>query len=430
VPAAAAYKARGAALSIWRDRSPEVLLCGPAGTGKSRACLEKLHACLLRWPGSRAAIVRKTRESLTQSGLVTYEEKVLPEGSPIAAGPQRRNRQSYIYPGGSELVVAGLDKPKKIMSTEFDIIYVQEATDLLENDHESLTTRLRNGVMPFQQLLADCNPDAPTHWLKKRIDAGKTRCHDSRHEDNPVYWDAAKGDWTPQGRAYVLGVLDNLTGARYLRLRKGLWAAAEGLVYDEWDSALHLVEPFPIPPEWRRIRAIDFGYTNPFVCQWWAIDPDGRMFLYRELYGTGRLVSDWATKILALSAGESIEETIADHDAEDRATLDAAGIPTRAAHKAVKPGIEAVQRRLRRAGDGKPRLFVCKGATVEVDESLAEARKPTHTAAEIEGYVWSKGTDGRAAKEEPVKLNDHGMDTMRYAACYCDDLGVIRIEAI
>jgi phage terminase large subunit len=86
---------------------------------------------------------------------------VLPAGSPIAAGASRRMRQAYHYPNGSEVVLGGLDKPSKVMSTEYDGIYVQEAIELYENDWESLTTRLRNGVVPFQQLIADTNPDAP-----------------------------------------------------------------------------------------------------------------------------------------------------------------------------------------------------------------------------------------------------------------------------
>jgi hypothetical protein len=78
------------------------------------------------------------------------------------------------------------------------------------------------------------------------------------------------------------------------------------MVYEGWDRAVHLIDRFDIPADWRRIRSIDFGYTNPFVCQWWAIDPDGRMYRYREIYRTRRLVSDHAAEIRKLSAGESI----------------------------------------------------------------------------------------------------------------------------
>jgi phage terminase large subunit len=134
------YRPYGAALDLLfykdPDRITEVILDGPAGTGKSRANLEKLHLCALKYPGMRGLIVRKTRTSLTQTGLVTFEEKVLPEGSPIARGAARANRQSYLYPNGSEVVVGGMDKAIKIMSTEFDLIYEMEASELTETDHE------------------------------------------------------------------------------------------------------------------------------------------------------------------------------------------------------------------------------------------------------------------------------------------------------
>ncbi len=414
------YKARGAALDLWTDRSPRVLLSGPAGTGKSRACLEKLHACCLRWPGARWLIVRKTRESLTESALVTYEEKVLPKGSPIAAGPQRRMRQAYHYPNGSEVVVGGLDKPSKVMSTEYDGIYIQEAIETFETDLESLTTRLRNGVMPFQQLIADTNPDSPTHYLKRHEAAGTLKIYESRHEDNPVLYDAAKGDWTAAGKQYVFVVLDALTGVRKDRLRYGKWVQAEGVVYPGWDRAVHLIDRFPIPPEWRRVRSIDFGYTNPFVHQWWAVDYDGRMYLDREIYRTRQTVRVHAKRINELSGDESCELTAADHDAEDRATLREAGIHTVPARKYLKPGLQAVEERLKIAGDGKPRLYVFRDALVERDEALAESARPLCTADEFESYVWPKGQDGKSVKEVPVDDHNHGMDAMRYAVMAID----------
>jgi PBSX family phage terminase large subunit len=428
-PRSTPYKAFGAGRALWTDRRPEVILSGPAGTGKSRACLEKVHACCLRWPGSRWLVVRKTRESLTESGLVTFEQKVLPRNSPIAEGPQRRMRQAYHYPNGSEVVVGGLDKPSKVMSTEYDGIYVQEAIELYENDFESLTTRLRNGVMPFQQLIGDTNPDAPTHWLKRRADADKTAMLESRHEDNPVLWDAALGRWTEAGVQYIAR-LDNLSGVRLQRLRYGRWVAAEGVVYEGWDRNIHLIDRFPIPVTWRRIRSIDFGYTNPFSCQFWAIDHDGRMFLYREIYKSQRTVAEHAEVIKAISGTDYFEATVADHDAEDRATLHQHGIRTVPAYKAISPGIQAIQDRLKMAGDGRPRLFVFRDALVERDELLVESKKPTSTAEEFDGYMWPKGQDGRAVREVPIDADNHAMDSMRYAAAYANGLGTRATQTI
>ncbi len=69
--------------------------------------------------------------------------------------------------------------------------------------------------------------------------------------------------------------------------------------------------------------------------------------------------------------------------------------------------------RLRLAGDGKPRLFLFRGARIERDPELDERKLPTCTEEEFEGYIWDT-RGGRTVKEEPVKENDHGMDALRY----------------
>jgi len=222
----------------------------------------------------------------------------------------------------------------------------------------------------------------------------------------------------PSNPASYIDNLQKLTGILYDRLVLGLWKQAEGAVYDTYDPTVHVIDPIPIL--WRRFRAVDFGYTNPFVCQWWAVDGDGRMYLYRELYHTGRIVEDHARQIVELSQGERIEATVCDHDAEDRATLERHGIPTMGAKKDVSPGLQAVAQRLRVAGDGKPRLYLFRDALVERDRELAKAYKPLCTVDEFPAYVWQESKDGRPVKEVPVKVNDHGMDAMRYAVMYID----------
>lgn len=390
----------GGALAIMRYKGNEAVLSGPAGTGKSRACLEKLYIAANNYPGMRALMVRKTRESLTQGAMVTFEQKVLPEGTPVF---YHGGDHEYRFPNGSVIVVGGLDKASKVMSTEYDMVYVQEATELTENDWESLSTRLRNGVMPYQQIIGDCNPDAPTHWLRTRADRGALLMLESRHEDNPTV--------TPE----YLAKLDALTGVRYLRLRRGIWAAAEGMVYEEYDPAAHLIDRFDIPAEWPRFWSVDFGYTNPFVWHAYAQDGDGRLYRYKEIYMTGRLVEDHARDILAATRGESRPQRVyCDHDAEGRATLDKyLGLKTTPANKAITAGIQSVQARLRKQGDGKTRLYLMRDSLVERDPVLVEKRLPTSTEEEVPGYVWNV-TGGRKKGEEPVDKDNHGMDTLRY----------------
>lgn len=444
------YYPSGAALALMRCRDSEVLIEGPAGTGKSMAVLHKVDALARKYAGCRILIVRKTRASMTESVLVTFEDKVLidnPEDYPAEVrSVGRRNRHEYHYPNGSEVVVRGLDDVNFIMSTDFDVIAAFEATELTEGDWEQLTTRLRNGKMPYQQALADCNPDRPSHWLNQRASRpyevpkgmegylpaprpGQTQMTRllSRHKDNPMLWDQHKGGWTQQGAAYI-AKLQALGGARYHRLFEGRWAASEGLVYPGFDPLVHVIDRFDVPKDWRRIRAIDFGFSNPFVCLWIAIDPDGRMYVYREIYHAQRLVSDHARQILTLSGSERYEVTLSDHDAEDRATLNRAGVKTQRAYKSVSPGIQACTERLRMGADGKARFFYLRDSLVERDEALAESGQPTSMVEEFDGYVYPKTVDNKEKKEEPVKLNDHALDAWRYATAHIDEVARKRFK--
>lgn len=420
-------------------------MAGPAGTGKSRACLEKLHMMALMNPGMTGLIARKTLASLASTALVTWREHVVKEslanGDVKFYGGSPQESPQYRYTNGSVIRVGGMDKATRIMSSEYDVVYVQEATELTENDWESITTRLRHGVISFQQLLADCNPDTPTHWMKQRADKGMTVMHESRHEENPRLFDDA-GVVTEVGAAYI-GKLDALTGVRHARLRRGQWVAAEGLIYEDYDAAIHLVDRFVIPKDWTRWWSVDFGYTNPFVCQMWAEDPDGRLYLYREVYHTRKTVDQHAADILDLVSKPNPDDPenlrariwrepkpraiVCDHDAEGREVLQReTGLGTQNAIKAVQNGIQGVQKRLRIAGDGRPRIYFVRDAVRKRDPELIDAKRPTSTAEEIVGYIWDQGA-GKAPKEVPLKDNDHGMDAMRYVVA-ARDMGAPRVR--
>jgi phage terminase large subunit len=427
-PEERSYRPYGTAEQLWWDERPEILVSGPAGTGKSRACLEKLHFCAENYPGMRGLILRKTKESLVESALVTWEQEVVPADHPCLRGPARASRRSYKYPNGSEIIVGGLrqsgkDMTQKVMSTQYDLAYIQEAVELSVEEWEKVTTRLRNGKMPFQQLIADTNPDAPTHWLRKRCEAGRTVPLESRHEENPVLWDREKKCWTegPRGGVEYMGKLDRLTGNRLQRLRYGRWVQAEGVVYREWDRAQHIIDLHKgIPTDWPRFMSVDFGYTNPFVAQWWAQDHDGRLYCYRQIYLTGKIVAEHAQRIKLLNARDwpikapqAPRVVVCDHDTGDMATLrKELGWRIEPARKSVDRGIEAVKARLMKAGDGRPRLFFIRGNLDQRDLELDDAKRPTCTEEEMDCYVLD------AEKDEPVKENDHGADAMRYMVMY------------
>lgn len=401
----------GAAAELMRYRGREVLLAGPAGTGKSRAALEKLSFVAYHAP-IRAAIVRKVRKSLTQAALVTYEKKVLPQPSGVRFWTED---QEYRYPNGAVVALAGLDDPEKVKSTEFDLIYVQEATELDQLDWELLVSRLRNGVLSYQQLIADCNPADPYHWLKQRCDRGECLLLDTRHEDNPLLFDHAAGCWTEFGEQY-LKTLDTLTGYLYQRLRLGQWVAPDGMFFTEWNPEVHVVEPIEIADHWPRWLAVDYGYAAPWCCLWLARDPETRsIYVYRERYAAGLRDEEQAEIIAEASKDDpnivarvldpsmfnprtesgrpSIAQVYADHGV----------YPVLPAHNNRRTGWANVRRALAWTEEQPPRLRIFKDVAPNLVRTLPAM---VHDPLDPEDV---------ADKLHGTKTEDHAPDCLRYA---------------
>lgn len=404
----------------WRDKSPALLLTGSAGGGKSNLAAEKLHGFMLAYPGACGLALRKAREWCKGSVRVMLE-------TAIGDDPRVYVYDDHIdYENGSVIYFGGLKdkdqrealRSKRGKKGDPDIAWMEEANAFTRQDFDEVNGRLRGDAAGWTQLILTTNPDTPTHWIYKDLmEGGEASVYFSNAHDNPrntkAYFDR----------------LDRMVGTMRDRLRDGKWIQAEGAIYDEWDPAIHMIDADQCPPFVRRFRVVDFGYTNPFVCQWWGMDSDGRLYRYRELYVTKRLVESLTPEIIRLTGNEQIEFTLADHDAEDRATMSKHGISTSAAMKDVSPGIQAVKARLKVQPDGKPRLYLVRGALVSIDPLLKEENKPTCTEDEIPGYSWQKYADGKPDKEQPVKVNDHGCDDMRYIVVRLDGRAKMNTKA-
>lgn len=385
---------RGAARELWACHAHEVIISGPAETGKTWAALHKLDMLLWKYPKAQAAIVRKTYKSTVSSVLQTYANKVVCEAvRPFGAS----HPEWYDYPGGSRLWVGGMDNPDKVLSSERDFIYVNQAEELSLADWETLATRCtgRAGNAPYAQLFGDCNPGALDHWIRLRATSGALTLLRSYHADNPSLYDAT-GQLTEQGRR-TLDVLNALTGVRRKRLLEGEWATAEGAVYDEFTRETHVCQR---PGPWRSvILGVDEGYTNPGVILALGLDGDGRAHIIEEFYARRVLQDAFVAEAKRMTEAHNAAELWVDPSAAGLiAELRRAGLVAHPAQNAVTEGIQAVKARLAVAGDGRARLTV--------DPSCV------NLIAEFESYVWKQGTTRR---EEPEKANDHAMDALRYA---------------
>ena len=254
----------------------------------------------------------------------------------------------------------------------------------------------------------DTNPDYPEHPIKlDYIDKDGERLHNGRLRIRAYHFRLDDNPYL--SRDYI----DNLkasipSGMWYDRRIKGLWVAAEGVVFEDWDYNVNVIEPFDIPAEWTRVRGIDWGYENPFVCLWGAVDGDGRLYIYREHYQAHTLIKDHAEVI---NRHEKVSWTVADHDAQDIAEIRQYGIYANKAQKDVAVGLQKVAARLKVQRDGKPRLFVFSTCP--------------NTRREMGLYRWAEHKEGKPVKEEPLKVNDHCPDTIRYMCMGIDNRGFV-----
>lgn len=412
----------------------ELLYSGAFGAGKTRALCTKVLALAMRYPGTTIGLCRRTLVSLKATTLRSLLDEVLPPELvrwhnkserliAVRSGPGLRDT-AYIHYFGLR---AQSGESYNIRSLNLGACGVDEGVEITEQEWDEVRGRCRDWRCGLNVCFTTTNPGGRGHWMYRRFflegKPGEQQVIQTSTFDNPylpavykVFCDSLKGRYRDR---YVLGK----------------WVDFEGLVYDCFDPMVHLLtwEQFAerfggeegrgadgapcIPPSWPRERAIDFGYTNPFVCQWWAEDADARSFLYREIYHTRRLVSVHGEQIVAQSMGEPIVATYADHDAEGRATLEDAGVSSLPANKAVKDGIESAYELLQPDPlTGEPRLFFLRDTLLEVDPYLVAQNLPTRTVEELGIYQYPKGTGLRNPTEDPIKLHDHGCDALRYRA--------------
>lgn len=397
------YSLYGGNREAFYCRDSEVILAGPADTGKTMALLTKLHLLAYKYPNAAIVILRKQLTDVYSSVLQTYLKKILEKGTPVKAYGGEKP-QWFDYPSGSRIWVAGLDKPGKVLSAEFDLVYVNQAEELSLFDWETLTTRTtgRAGHMPYSQTIGDCNPAHPTHWIRTRAADGKLRFFESVHRDNPEIYDPETGELTEGGKKR-LAALDNLTGSRYMRLRKGLWAVPEGAIYDIFDEERHKVAAFPIPALWPRVVGIDpFGAFVAAV--WLAFDSqNGVLNVYREYCEPfGQTTLGHANNLKAASKNETIFAWVCGGPSERAWRLEwrAAGIPV------IEPPIADVW-------IGIDRVY----------QLLKEHRLIIHNCcigllSEIAGYRRKVGKDGAASEMIEGKEIYHLLDSLRYAVAW------------
>lgn len=252
----------------------------------------------------------------------------------------------------------------------------------------------------------NCNPAGPGHWFYqewvRRVEERRLLHLHFTMEDNPALSEAVRARYR---RMY--------TGAFYERYVLGLWRAADGVVYDGFSPAKHLLKELP---ELRGDTYIscDYGTQNPTVFLKWRRSGGGAWVCAGEYYWSGR--------------EERRQKTDGDYADDLAVFLD--GVTPRAV--VVDPSAASFIEELRRRGwpvlkaDNRVGDGIRRVGELLKDGSLLFADTCRHTAEEFQSYVWDAAAADRG-EDRPVKEHDHCMDAIRYFVATVIDRGRGRV---
>ncbi|MFX0133026.1 MAG: phage terminase large subunit [Candidatus Hodarchaeota archaeon] len=296
------------------DRAQYLLYGGAKGGGKSYLGRGKLVEQCLRYRGIQAVIIRKTFPEL----LANHIRKLFVE-YPFLNAWYRAGEKAIYFPNGSVLELKHLANTQDVYNyqgIEYDIIFLDEATQHEEETFKILKTSLRSdpkiiarnpGFKPF--FLLTGNPGGIGHSWVKRLFIERDFNPNEKAED--YHFIQAKIYDNPIFLTANPSYLDNLRDLDHDRMRaylEGDWEVFVGQYFKEFRTDIHIVEPFPIPEDWNKIFSLDWGYfPHPYHCGWYAIDPETKeIYKYREMEGHETPPGELAERIVEKSIGDKL----------------------------------------------------------------------------------------------------------------------------
>lgn len=286
----------------------DVFFAGAAGPGKSRALVAEGLAAAMSYPGIRILGVRETFDALAESLLAELEK--LDYGRALGAH-WNATKHDLRFPNRSVIRfrhARTVEHAKLRMGGEYQLLLSDERGATAPAVVDLLMERLRSSrpEIPVVGVRSASNPGGPGHaTLKARyVDATAHGAEVVTDEHRrTVRFIPGKATDNPYLNAEYLATLDAIPDpARRAAMRDGSWDHFVGQFFGQWHRDRHTVEPFTIPPEWARYEGIDYGRAAPWCVLWGAVDNDGRLWVYREIYETGVDESDQARRIVAAEA--------------------------------------------------------------------------------------------------------------------------------
>ena len=389
------------------------VLEGSVRSGKTIGSLIDWAEFCRTGPAGNLLMVGKTERTLINNLLLPLQEVFGPERIVISSGT------GTVSVFGRTVLLVGANNElarTKIQGLTLAGAYVDEAATMPESFWNMLVSRMS---VEGARIYATCNPEGPKHWFltkwlkraKLRID-GPGVLHDRRADyrtmppDDPGRpLNLHRISFTLDDNAhnlpaeYVANIKASYTGLFYRRMIQGLWALADGMVYEGFDDGKHVIPAKKLPKMVRTLGiGVDYGTTNPTAGILLGLGEDGLLYA----------IDEWAPKRgtdAELSA--SLAEWLKDGKREPEWIY---ADPAAASFK-----LQLFRDRVGQVADADNAVVdgLRTAAALLSTGQLLIADRCTNLLGEIPEYVWDPKASEKG-EDKPVKSNDHFVDGFRY----------------
>lgn len=273
----------------------------------------------MQYPGLRVGAFRRTYGELKESLIAELVN--LNFAKELGA---RWNGTEYElrFPNGSVVMfryAETVQDATRRQGGQYQLLIFDERTLTPPDVVSFLETRLRSGRrdIPVLGIRSGTNPGGPGHGAVKTryikpTNYGANVITDARNRT--VRFIPSKLSDNPHVNPEYAQDLQALDGKLRSAFLDGDWDVFAGQMFPELKRDRHVVEAITLPASWKRYNGLDWGFSAPWAVLWAAVDEDGRVWVYREIYRRGVGEADQAKQILA---AEAADEHIAVRFADD-----------------------------------------------------------------------------------------------------------------
>ena len=274
-----------------------IIFGGARGGGKSWMVRWKAVLLCLHYAGIKILIVRRSFPELTKNHINPLKGILRSNRKRDRIASYNGTEHKFTFPNGSTISLsycARDDDLGHFQGDEYDVIFIDEATQQTEYQIKVIAACLR-GVNDFpKRMYLTCNPGGKGHQYIKRLKDG-----DFLKNERPEDYTFIQSLVT-DNKALMKMHPDYINQLMALPPKKrdawlyGKWDVYEGQYFEEFTDDpdhyedrryTHVIRGFAPKAGWKIFRSFDWGYGKPFSAAWWAMDFDGVVYRILELYG-------------------------------------------------------------------------------------------------------------------------------------------------